>query len=238
MVLVKRRQVRVPDSVLSSYLRTPEQLREQSPATLFGNEHPFEIEVGFGKGLFLLAAAAANPKTNYLGIEISKKCLSLTAGRLHRAGLRQVRLVLANARLVFAQCLAPASAQAVHVYFPDPWWKRRHRKRRLFAEAFVRDVERVLRAGGELHVWTDVPEYFRAITSSVEKWTALRALAPPEEREPSHEMDYRTHFERKMRQAGMEIFRGRYARPCDNSTRLDSPGSRSNLRNGRCVFGR
>lgn len=212
MVLVRRRQVRVPVAVLAKYVRTPEQLREQSPAAFFGNDRPIEIEVGFGKGLFLLTAAAANPETNYLGIETSQKCLALAAGRLHRAGLRQVRLMLADARHVFAKYLAPACAQAVHVYFPDPWWKRRHQKRRLFAEPFVRDLERALKPAGELHIWTDVAAYFRRIESAVEKVSSLRRLEPPEPQEPSHEMDYRTHFERKMRRAGMEVFRARYAR--------------------------
>jgi tRNA (guanine-N7-)-methyltransferase len=208
MVLVKRRKLQVAQDVLANYQRSAEQLQQLSPAGLFGNDRPFEIEVGFGKGLFLLSAAAANP-------EVSEKCLALTAHRLDRAGLEHVRLVLADARFVFAKCLPPACVQAVHTYFPDPWWKRRHHKRRLYDQEFVQDVERVLQPGGELHVWTDVGEYFRGIETLIAQCTRLHRLVPPEQQDPTHDMDYRTHFERKMRRVGKRICRSRYRRAAE-----------------------
>ena len=196
MVLVKRRQVEVTHEVLAKYLRALGEIEGRfSPATLFGNDRPVEIEVGFGKGLFLLTAATASPEINYLGLEVSHKCAVLTAKRLAAAGIENVRLLLGDARYVFTRHLPDSSIQAVHTYFPDPWWKRRHQKRRLYTAAFVRQVERVLRPDGQLHLWTDVEAYFQTIQEILQQHTGLEPLDLPEERVPSHEMDYRTHFE-------------------------------------------
>ncbi len=70
-------------------------------------------------------------------------------------------MIHGDAQRVFAEVLPEVSVAAVHVYFPDPWWKKRHRKRRVMNERFLRDVERVLIPGGALHFWTDVEEYFQ-----------------------------------------------------------------------------
>ena len=88
---------------------------------LFGNDHPVELEVGFGKGLFLLTAALAHPGTNFLGVEVVRKYQLFTATRMAKRHLRNVRLACADARLFLSDCVGSASLRAVHVYFPDPW---------------------------------------------------------------------------------------------------------------------
>ncbi|MGD9646022.1 MAG: tRNA (guanosine(46)-N7)-methyltransferase TrmB, partial [Pirellulales bacterium] len=134
--------------------------RPWDPARLFGRTAPVEIEVGSGKGLFLSGAAAARPDVDFLGIEIARKFAQAVAARLARAAVTNARVLNADAQRLFAEVLPDASLAAVHVYFPDPWWKKRHHKRRLMNERFVRDVERTLLPGGLLHFWTDVEEYF------------------------------------------------------------------------------
>jgi tRNA (guanine-N7-)-methyltransferase len=179
---------------------------------VFGNNHPVEIEVGFGKGLFLITEAAARPGVSFLGIEIARKYQLLTATRLVRHGLGNVRLACADARAFLCGCVAAGSVQAVHAYFPDPWWKKRHHKRRLFTSEFALECERVLCPGGRLHVATDVEDYFTLITELLAGFVHLRLLPPPPPREPEHDLDYLTHFERKFRKEGRTVYRASYQR--------------------------
>jgi len=179
---------------------------------VFGNNHPVELEVGFGKGLFLLTAAQAHPEINFVGVEIVRKYQLFTATRLAKRGLGNVRLACADVRLFLPRCVAAASLQAVHIYFPDPWWKKRHHKRRVFTAEFVAECARVLRPGGQLHAATDVEEYAAVMSALLDAQPALRPLPPPSEKEPLHDLDYLTNFERKFRKQGKPIFRMRYER--------------------------
>jgi len=177
---------------------------------VFNNDHPVELEVGFGKGLFLLTAAQAHPEINFAGVEIVRKYQLFTATRLAKRGLGNVRVACADALQFLPACVAPASLQAVHVYFPDPWWKKRHHKRRIFTAEFVAECTRVLRPGGQFHAVTDVEEYAQVMSTVFAGQPALRLLPPLSEHEPAHDLDYLTNFERKFRKQGKSIFRMRY----------------------------
>jgi tRNA (guanine-N7-)-methyltransferase len=185
---------------------------------LFGNDHPVEMEVGFGKGLFLLTASEARPDTNFLGVEIERKYALYTAGRLARRQRQNVRVVCADARLFLPRYITDASLAAVHVYFPDPWWKNRHRKRRVFTEEFARQSARVLKPGGQLHLVSDVAEYFATITELMASLTEFAQLPPPDLKDPTHDLDYLTNFDRKYRKEGRPIHRARYERVLGKST--------------------
>ena len=102
------------------------------------------------------------------------------------------------------------SLAAVHVYFPDPWWKKRHKKRRVMRESFLRDVERTLQPGGLLHFWTDVEEYFRTTLELMPAFSALQGPLPVPETPAEHDMAYRTHFERRVRLANQPVYRAEY----------------------------
>lgn len=177
---------------------------------VFGNNGPLEIEVGFGKGLFLVTAAQTCPGVNYLGIEIVRKYQLFTATRLAKRGLGNVRLVKADARAFLRDHVASGSCQAVHVYFPDPWWKKRHLKRRVFTQEFVSQCARVLCSGGRLEVVTDVEEYFQLIGDLVAAQHGFRPSLSPEAHAPAHDVDYLTNFERKFRKEGRAIHRVSY----------------------------
>ena len=103
---------------------------------------------------------------------MAKKYAYKAADRVAKLALGNVRVLPGDALLFMAKYVPPASLRAVHVYFPDPWWKARHKKRRVFAEPLVRDLERTLMPGADLHVVTDVEEYFGVIR-------ALMADPPP-----------------------------------------------------------
>ena len=178
----------------------------------FGNDHPVEIDVGCGRGLFLVRASEQQPQTNYLGIELDYQEARRGAKRLWKRRAANARVLGGDVRRAFADYVPPASAAAVHVYFPDPWWKRKHRRRRVFTDEFVDQCARVLRPGGLLHSWTDVAEYFEVISALVDHHAAFEPLPPPAEREPEHDMDFQTSFERKKRQIGETIHRGRWRR--------------------------
>jgi tRNA (guanine-N7-)-methyltransferase len=174
---------------------------------VFGNDHPVEVEVGFGKGLFLLNAAQARLDINFLGIEIERKYQLYAANRLAKRSIGNVRLTCGDARVVFRNYLADQSVTAIHVYFPDPWWKNRHRKRRLFTEEFLAQCVRVLCPGGKLHVATDVEGYFRTIVACIERRVDMRAMSQAAS-PPSG--DYLTNFERKYRLENRPIYRAVY----------------------------
>lgn len=179
---------------------------------LFGNEHPVELEVGCGRGLFLVNAARRQPGTNFLGIEYDYKEGRRAARQLLNRDLSNVRVLGANAQIVIPRLIADASVVAAHVYFPDPWWKRRHRKRRIFNPTFVAEMARIIAPGGHLHSWTDVEEYFQVITRLVGAHPGFVPLPAPVPAEPQHDMDYHTSFERKQRKLGRPIYRALWQR--------------------------
>jgi tRNA (guanine-N7-)-methyltransferase len=202
-----RGPVRLPLEQLEPYLFAP----PETPAPLawsavFGNDHPVEIEVGFGKGLFLLTASQQRPDVNFLGIEIERKYQLFTANRVAKRGLGNVRLVCTDARGFLRAYVAEGSVQAVHVYFPDPWWKKRHHKRRVFTDDFAAVCARVLQPGGRLEVMSDVEEYFTLISGLIAEQALLRLVAT------DAGATYRTNFERKYREAGKPIYAASYER--------------------------
>ncbi len=180
--------------------------------TLFGRSAPLEIEVGSGKGLFLQTAGESCPEHDFLGIELANKYARHCAARLANRRLANGKVLAGDAIRFFHEWLPDQSASAVHVYFPDPWWKKRHHKRRVMTASFVCQIERVLRVNGTLHFWTDVEEYFQVTLALIAANTRLRGPEPELERPADHELDYRTHFERRMRMQDMPVYRSVFRR--------------------------
>ena len=208
-----RRALRKIDPALdlSQNLKLPAELpRPWDAAQLFGRVAPLEVEVGSGKGLFLQSAAASNPAHDFLGIEIATKYARFAAARLARRELTNAVMVHGDAQPIFTDLLPDESLAAVHVYFPDPWWKKRHEKRRVLNERFVRQVERTLVSGGSLHYWTDVRERFDETLELLAAQTTLVGPLEVAERPAEHELDYRTHFERRMRLAELAVYRAEF----------------------------
>ena len=208
-----RRSPRLPPEELAPYLlELPEPPAPFDWPAVFGADRPVEIEIGFGKGLFLLTAAQARPDVSFVGVEIVRKYQLFTATRLAKRGLGNVRVACGDGRLFLRDRVAAASLQALHLYFPDPWWKKRHHKRRLFTAEFAAECGRVLRPGGRLHFVSDVEEYFQTGVGLLAAQPALRAAPTPTPGDPKHDLDYLTNFERKFRKEGRPIWRVCYER--------------------------
>ena len=174
-------------------------------AAIFGNKRPVEVEIGTGKGTFLLGRAARRAELNFLGIEWARAYCLYTADRLRRAGLRNVRMLRADAGEFFRCNLADASVWCVHVYFPDPWPKRRHHRRRLIRPGFIDDVCRVLRPGGQIVIVTDHLDYFRHIQAVLKGPQGLAAVPFPKMTTDDDEL-VGTNFERKYIAQGRPFF--------------------------------
>jgi len=130
---------------------------------VFGKEGRVEVEVGIGKGRFLLAAAAACPQVLHFGIEWSNEYLRLAEARAARAGLDNVRFVRTDAAELIRRAVPAESVAAYYVFYPDPWPKKRHHKRRFLQAANLEALARTLVPRGWLHVATDHDEYWSVI---------------------------------------------------------------------------
>jgi tRNA (guanine-N7-)-methyltransferase len=198
---------------VAGFLLKPDQLpAAMDPQVIFGRTAPLEVEVGTGKGLFLRNAAAARPDRSFLGIEVARKYAEFVASRLARDEQTNARMVSGDAMVVFQEKLKDNSVEDVHVYFPDPWWKAKHRRRRIVNDRFLAEVERVLVPGGRFHLWTDVQEYFESSLELIARSTSLsRPMDVPEDT-ALHDLDYRTHFERRVRLNGLPVFRAEFSK--------------------------
>ena len=174
---------------------------------VFGNDRPVELEVGPGKGLFLANAGRQLPDRNFVGVEMASKYARLAAERLAKDAIPNAKVWPGDARIVLSRHIPAASLRVVHVYFPDPWWKKRHKKRRVFTEALVTEIQRILEPGGQLRVASDVEEYFAVIRDLIAASPRFRELPLPQPNEPRHDLDYLTSFERKYLLEGRPIYR-------------------------------
>ena len=154
------------------------------------------VEIGTGKGTFLLARAAARPEVNFLGIEYARAYCQYAADRFGRHGLDNIRMLHGDAGLFFKRCVADESLWRVHIYFPDPWPKRKHHRRRLIQPPFVVQVRRALKVGGQIIIVTDHMDYFEQIRRVLFAASGLAVVPVPRMTDAEGEI-VGTNFERK-----------------------------------------
>ncbi len=124
---------------------------------------PLHVEIGTGKATFLLSQAMAQPNVNFLGIERANKYYRYAVDRIGRWGLTNIRVIRTDAAAFLADFLPTNSVDCFHIYFPDPWPKRRHHKRRFFCPTNLEHLVRCLKTGGTLRIATDHAAYFEQI---------------------------------------------------------------------------
>lgn len=199
----------------------PEGVRERGVPGIFAPELPqpeaVELEIGYGRGEFLLGRAGAHPRVGFLGVELSGRRHLKMARRLARTELRNVRLCRAPAEYLLAECLPPACVHRVWINFPDPWPKKRHHRRRLIQPAFVEELRRVLAPGGGLEVATDHPEYAAWISEVLSRAPGFRNLCAPRPFVPEVPGRPPTAYELEWRAEGrpLHFFRYRRAGPVE-----------------------
>lgn len=139
---------------------------------------PLEIEIGSGRGEFILAWAARHPDRRFLAFEVKWKLMQRLVERAERLGLTNLWVSDDDARYDLPRLLPPASVAVIHILFPDPWWKPKHQSRRLFIPPFIATMAELLQPGGILRVATDVPGYAEFIVAQVTAHPAFSAPQP------------------------------------------------------------
>ena len=148
------------------------------PATLFVDAAPVWLEIGFGNGESLVKMAAGNPKVNFLGIEVHLPGVGHALGEIAAQEVGNVRLLRYDAVELLDKYLTPGSIQRVMLYFPDPWPKKRHHKRRMVNDEFTGLLRRVLSDDGIFHTATDWPPYAEHIEQVMQGCDFFTRLEP------------------------------------------------------------
>ena len=176
---------------------------------VFGRGGPVHIEIGSGRGTFLVSESKAHPQNNYLGIEWASKYYRYAVDRFGRHGLENVRIIHTDAVFLIEEYIADNCIDWFHIYFPDPWPKKRHHKRRFLGDANMPNVLRCLKVGGRINVATDHADYFEQITEVLGKQVSAGTVRPvPFTRAAGAEDGEMvgTNFERKYIVEGRKVY--------------------------------
>lgn len=171
-----------------------------------------ELEIGCGKGRFLLHRARSRPDLRLFGVEWANKFYLYAADRMARWGVTNVRLMRADAEVLVKRNLPPSCLRAMHIYHPDPWPKKRHHKRRLIQAPFIKAVLRVLVPGGRLLLQTDHEEYYAWMCEVLSGFPGLAAADPDDPEYAPGEGWEGTNFEVKYLRERRPIYRMAFAK--------------------------
>jgi len=173
---VSNAQRRACETLLPQY-GIPFQENPCDLAAVFGRSAPRVLEIGCGMGETTAAIAAANPGTDYIGIEVHTPGVGSLLKQIEELGLANVRVIQHDAVEVLRTMIQPESLSGMHIFFPDPWPKKRHHKRRLIQPAFIALAASRLQPGGYLHAATDWQEYAEQILEVLSGESALENTA-------------------------------------------------------------
>lgn len=174
---------------------------------LFGRTAPRRLEIGYGMGVSLLAAASAYPDMDFIGAETHKPGVGALMSGIEAAGLRNLRTFHGDVIDILTNCLPDASLDSVQIFFPDPWQKRRHHARRLVQADFIKKVIAKIKPGGQLHLATDWEDYAKQMMSVLSAETQLTNMAGKDQF--SERSPYRpilSKFEKRAHQEGRGVW--------------------------------
>ncbi|MDX1452522.1 MAG: tRNA (guanosine(46)-N7)-methyltransferase TrmB [Oleiphilaceae bacterium] len=172
----------------------------------FGNDHPLVLEIGFGMGQSLFEMARDFPEFNYLGVEVHRPGVGALLSAIGEAGLNNVRLFCCDANEVLNQSVADASLARLQLFFPDPWHKKRHHKRRLVQPEFVERVRSKLAVGGHFHMATDWEPYAEHMREVMEANPSYENIAGQGQYSEKPEYRPTTKFEKRGQRLGHGVW--------------------------------
>ena len=193
-----------------TYILAAHQIKDLD--AVFGRQAPRVMEIGFGMGDALAAMAQADPRRDYLGVEVHRPGVGSLLLRLEKDEITNVRIVCADAVEVLHDHLADGALDALHLFFPDPWPKKRHHKRRIVQAEFAALVGSKLRPGGRFHMATDWEDYARHMLAVMEAAPGFHNVAGAGEFAPRPLQRPLTKFERRGQQLGHAVWDLLYAR--------------------------
>lgn len=180
----------------------------------FGRSVPLLLEIGFGNGDSLVEQAAAMPEKNFIGIEVHRPGVGHCLIGIQRLAVENLRLYRADALEVLEHCIPDDGLDGVQLYFPDPWPKSRHHKRRIVNPHFIELVARKLKAGGTFHAATDWEEYAQHMLAVLNACPKLRNTAIESEFIAGENLRPGTKFEQRGRRLGHGVWDLLYKKRC------------------------
>jgi tRNA (guanine-N7-)-methyltransferase len=173
-----------------------------SSKKIFGREAPLVLEIGFGMGTTILHSAKKYPEQNFIGIEVHQPGIITLLAKLEALALNNVRIYNEDAIVVLPKCIPDNSLEKVLIFFPDPWPKKRHHKRRLIQPEFIELLQRKLKSKGILHIATDWEDYANHVNNVLKNNSGFTAslTSPPLSDRIS------TKFEQRGKKLGHKIF--------------------------------
>ena len=200
---ITRSQQRALDELLPVYGLPSD--RPIDPATVFGRSAPLTLEIGFGNGDSLATMAAQDPASDFIGIEVHRPGVGHLLLELERREIGNVRVICDDAMQVARDCLPDGSLDRILLFFPDPWPKKRHHKRRIVQPAFAELVAAKLGAGGILHMATDWEPYAEHMLAVMSGQSGFRNCAGAGNYSPRPDYRPETRFERRGQRLGHAV---------------------------------
>ena len=174
--------------------------------TVFGRSGPKVLEIGFGMGDSLLQMAAAEPATDFIGIEVHPPGVGTIMNIAQSEGISNLRVYLADANDVLEECFPPQSIDRLQLYFPDPWHKKKHNKRRIVQPQFVQLVREKLCPGGVLHMATDWQHYAEQMLETLDEAEGFENIAGIGQYSPRPDYRPMTKFEKRGERLGHGVW--------------------------------
>lgn len=179
---------------------------------IFGNDNPVVLEIGFGMGKSLLEMCQANPDLNYIGVEVHTPGVARILREGAEAGVTNLRVFEHDAIEVLADCIPDGSLQTAQLYFPDPWHKKRHHKRRILQAGFAQNIRKKLKIGGTFHMATDWENYAEHMLEVMDEQPGYENIAGKGHYHPRPDFRPLTKFEVRGENLGHGVWDLIYAR--------------------------
>lgn len=173
---------------------------------LFGNSHPVTLEIGFGMGASLVEQASMYPEINFLGIEVHRPGAGALLSRMQERGVSNIRVITHDAVEVLELMIANDSLDKVQLFFPDPWHKTRHRKRRIIKSEFIKQIKKKLVRGGIFHMATDWEDYAKHMLQDMQQETGWKNLSVDNGYVPKPDCRPVTKFQRRGERLGHGVW--------------------------------